>query len=450
MGGERALSDEVNSRLSALGPDDLLTIIYTSGTTGRPKGVMLTHGNMVANCESCARAIPIRADDEVLSFLPLSHCFERMAGYYMAALFGGATIYHAEGFEQLQRNLQEVQPTIMTGVPLVYERMHSYAVTAAQATGLLERTLFEFGLLCGLWAGRKQQGGRKLGPIGEFQRRFAKDQILKPFAEQFGGRMRFLISGGAALAPETAHFFRAAGLIILEGYGLTEASPVVSVNRLGSFQIGTVGRPLDNVRVRIASDGEILVKGPNVMRGYWNQPDATAETIDDDGWLHTGDIGELGRDGYLRVTDRKNDVYKDSGGRFISPQRVETLLCGDPMVQQACLVGEGKPFCVALIVPTSDLLETWARSRGLDFTGLTDLVDQREVDQYFRKLVDRVNGSLMRHEAIDSYHLLEDPFTREDGLLTTTFKIRRREIIHRYRAEIDSLFTMGARSRQKQ
>ena len=448
MGRERALVDQLEQRRTNLGPADLLTIIYTSGTTDQPKGVMLTHGNILANCEACARAISVRADDEVLSFLPLSHSFERMAAYYMAALFGGATLYHAEGFDALAQNLNEVKPTIMTAVPRLYEQFHTAAMVGAQRAGPLQKLVLQIGL-SGRGGPEDAQPGWLTRPLVNLQKRLTQDHALKPFAEQFGGRIRFLISGGGHLAPTIARFYEAAGLTILEGYGLTEAAPVVAVNRLKNYRFGTVGRPLDNVRLRIDVDGEILVKGPNVMQGYWNREEETRRVLDANGWLSTGDIGEISRDGYLKLKDRISDQLTNAQGQRISPQNAEALLVSDPMVHQACVAGDGRPYCVALIVPSPAFMKEWAMDASIPFHGSTDLIDHPQLDGYFRRLVSRCNELLEKSESIGAYHLVEEPFARDRGLLTSTLKLRRLAIIDCYSAEIDSLYAVGSRRKDR-
>ncbi|MCA9527711.1 MAG: long-chain fatty acid--CoA ligase, partial [Myxococcales bacterium] len=314
-GDDPALLAEVEARVAALTSDDLLTIIYTSGTTGVPKGVMLTHGNLIANCEGAGRALAVSSDDVLLSFLPLSHSFERMAGYYMSMLFCGATVYFAEGMGRLIQNMAEVRPTVVTGVPRVYEKIYARFMATRGQAGLIKRGLADLALSVGRRMSKLRQSGREPGRLLEAGYRLTADQVFSGLRERLGGRLRFLVSGGAPLAPEIAAFFHAAGLLLLEGYGLTETSPVVSVNRLSDFRFGTVGRPLDNVRVRLAEDGEILVKGPSVMRGYYKDAAATARVLDAEGWLATGDIGVFEPDGKLRITDRKKDLFKTSNGK---------------------------------------------------------------------------------------------------------------------------------------
>ncbi len=444
LGRESRLEDQVHERIECIAPDDLLTLIYTSGTTGVPKGVVITHGNMIANCEAVARAIPIRSDDVLLSFLPLSHSFERMAGYYLPSLFGGAAIYYAESVSRLIQNIEEVRPTVLTGVPRIYEKIYAGFFARRAQAHPAKRFLLDRAIATGLKISRLRQEGRTPGPLLAVRYKLAHDQVFAPLTERLGGRIRFLVSGGAALSPEIAEFFLAAGILILEGYGLSEASCVVSVNRPERYRFGTVGGVLDNVRLRIASDGEILVKAPSVMKGYWRLDEETAAVLDKDGWLSTGDIGHLERDGYLRITDRKKDLFKSSGGKYVAPQFVERLLCSSPFLAQACVVGDRRPYCVALVVPAEDAMMAWARDKGITADSLSELIGHPKVRHKLRREIGRVNGQLERHESVRSFHMLDVPFTQANGLLTPSLKVRRRHVIERFSLQIDRLYAGSA------
>ncbi len=438
---------EVDRRIEALGEDDLLTLIYTSGTTGEPKGVRITHGNMAANCDACGRAIPVRSDDVLLSFLPLSHSFERMAGYYMAVLWGGATVFFAEGIGRLFHNMREVRPTLMTGVPRVFEKVYAQFHSGIEHADPVRRKLLEMALHVGRKASRLRQKGQEPRGLLALQLAMAHDQVFSRMVDRLGGRIRFFICGGAPLSKEVAQFFHACGLLILEGYGLSEASPVVAVNRPEAFRFGSVGRPLDDVRVRVSrEDGEILVRGPNVMQGYHRLPEETAAVLDD-GWLATGDIGRFDDDGFLYVTDRKKDLFKTSTGRYIAPQRLERLLCTSSVVDQACVVGDGRPYCVALVVPDFAELEAFAASKGLGALDRIALAEHPVVKKRVRKAIDRVNNGLERHEAIRTFRLLTDPFTEQNGMLTPSKKVRRRAVLQRLAGPIESLYAEGGRRR---
>ena len=443
LGRDRGDEADVDARVAALRPDDLLTLIYTSGTTGQAKGVMVTHANMTSNCEAAARALPIKADDHLLSFLPLSHSFERMAGYYMATLYGGATLHYAQGMGKLFHNMAEVRPTLMTGVPRVYEKVYHRFLATLEAAPPVRRRLLEQALRVGREVARMRQDHRRPGDVLALQYKLAYGQVFAPLAARMGGRIRFLVSGGAPLAPEVAEFFLAAGLLILEGYGLSEAAPVVSVNRPGAFRFGTVGRPLDHVRVRLGEDGEILVFGPNVMRGYFNRPEDTAEVLTD-GWLATGDVGELDREGFLRITDRKKDLFKTSTGKYIAPQMLEGHLKRLRFVEQAAVVGDRRPYCVALLVPSFDALADWAREKGIPATDREALVRDPKVLRRFQHEVDRLNGTLERHETLKAFRLLTEPFTEANGLLTHSLKVRRKAVLARHAALVEGMYAQGA------
>ncbi len=442
-GADLELAIEVDRRVAAIDGDQLLTLIYTSGTTGEPKGVRITHRNMVANCDATSRAIPLRSDDVVLSFLPLSHAFERMAGYYSAALWGGATVFYAEGAGRLFHNMREVRPTLMTGVPRVFEKVYAQFHSNTERGDPVRRRLVDWALSVGRKASRLRQAGKEPGALLSMQLSLAHDQVFARLYDRLGGRVRFFICGGAHLSPEIAEFFHASGLLILEGYGLSEASPVVAVNRPEAFRFGSVGRPLDNVRVRVAhEDGEILVRGESVMQGYHNLPDETAEVLRD-GWLHTGDIGRLDADGFLYITDRKKDLFKTSTGKYVAPQRLERMLRTDGPVEQACIVGDGRPYCVALLVPDFAELEGWAAERGVSGLDRRALVEHPMVVRRFQKAVDRVNAQLERHEAIRAFRVLTDPFTEANGLLTPSKKVRRREVALQLAGIIEGLYSEG-------
>jgi long-chain acyl-CoA synthetase len=438
---------EVDARIAAQKPEDLFTLIYTSGTTGVPKGVEITHGNMLSNCRATARAVPVRSDDILLSFLPLSHAFERMAAYYMASLINGATIYFSGGIAQLFTDMADVRPTLMTGVPRVYEKIHARFMANRSRAHPVKRGIIDWALHVGRRVSRLQQAGRTPGRFLAGQYSLAGEQVFEGLRARLGGRLRFMVSGGAPLGSEVAEFFHAAGILILEGYGLSEATPVISVNRIDAYRFGTVGRPLDNVRIRLAADGEILVKGPSVMRGYFNMPEETAEVLEPDGWLHTGDIGELDDDGFLRITDRKKDLFKTAGGSYIAPQQLEGLLTTSPFIEQACAIGDRRPYCVALLVPAWGPLSAWAEEEGLSIKDREAMAHHPEVRKRLKQEVARINTGLARHETIKSFHLLTQAFTEERKLLTPSHKVRRKAVIEVYATEIEALYAEGRRRR---
>jgi long-chain acyl-CoA synthetase len=355
--GRSALARHPEWRAHALGagPDDLATLIYTSGTTGDPKGVMLTHGNIASNVTTCVDMFDFRVGDECLSFLPLSHIFERMFGHY-SMFHAGVIINYAGGIDTVPSDMQELRPTMMASVPRLYEKIFARVLDNVRASPPLRRRIFTWARTVGeAWVDRSLAGAPI--PAGlALQRRLADRLVFAKLRARTGGRIRFFISGGAPLAPEIAKFFFAAGMPILEGYGLTETSPVMAVNVFGQTKLGTVGRPIPGVEVRIAADGEIVTRGPNVMHGYYGKAEATAEAVDPDGWFHTGDIGVLDAEGYLKITDRKKDLIVTAGGKNIAPQPIENLAKGSKYVSNAVMLGDRRPFPIMLIVPQPDPL----------------------------------------------------------------------------------------------
>ncbi len=394
--------------------DDVATLIYTSGTTGVPKGVMLTHRNLVSNLLACCGVVPCRGDDVVLSFLPLCHSFERIMDY--ALFWKGACIAHAEHVDRVPENLLEVRPTVMAAVPRFYEKVHAKIRQAVAARRPWQRALFEWARGAGAIVAALQRSGARLPLRARLVHRLARLLVLDKLGARVGGRLRFFISGGGALSREVAEFFHSINLPILEGYGLTETSPVLTLNRWGNTRLGTVGTPLPGVEIRLAEDGEILARGPNIMKGYHKRPEETASMFRD-GWLATGDIGAFDEAGFLRITDRKKDLFKTSGGKYIAPQPIENRLKLDPRILNAVVVGEHRKFPSALLVPAP----------GATREALQDAVDA-------------VNRSLASYEQIKRFAVLEADFTLEGGELTPTLKVRRREVERRHAALIDGLY----------
>ena len=418
-------------------PDDLATLIYTSGTTGNPKGVMLTHNNIRSNIEATRYKLPFEGNDVALSFLPLSHIFERMGDYLMFAT--GSSIAYAEGLDTVPVNMMEVRPTIVFSVPRLYEKMYARVLQNALAGGFIKKKIFFWARsVADQWADEKLAGREPKGMLAR-KYRIAQKLVFSKLKERTGGRLRFFVSGGAPLAPEINKFFYAAGLVILEGYGLTETSPVIGVNTLEDFRIGTIGRPVDGVEVMIAPDGEILTRGPGVMKGYYNNPVATAESIDPEGWFHTGDIGEI-RDGFIAITDRKKDIIVTAGGKNIAPQPVENLVKTNKYVSQAVMIGDKRRFPSMLIVPNFEQLENWAKRKGIIWTDRAQLIKMPTVQAKMEKEVLGNCESLAHYETPRKIALLEHDFSLEKGEMTPTQKVKRRVVDKNYKDVIDTLY----------
>ncbi|HYR50975.1 MAG TPA: long-chain fatty acid--CoA ligase [Candidatus Dormibacteraeota bacterium] len=407
--------DGVAAPTKTPGPEDLATLIYTSGTTGTPKGVMLTHRNLVSNAVNSLTAFDVNSKDVHLSFLPLNHIFERTAGYNVM-IYAGATIAYAESIEKAALNLQEVRPTILLAVPRFYEKLIDRAMEVAKAAGFPRAPMALWGRrIAERWAALKLEG-RSVSPLLALQHAIADKLVYSVLRRRLGGRIRSCFSGGAALARETALFFHGVGMPIMEGYGLTETSPVIAVNTPKHYKLGTVGRPIQGVEVRIAGDGEILVRGPSVMKGYWNRPEETAAALQD-GWFHTGDIGELDADGFLRITDRKKDIIVTSGGKKIAPQPIQNALKKSPRILEAVVLGDGHKYAVALIVPAN---------------GATHEAIAADVDV--------VNKGLASYETIKHFELIPNDLSVENGSLSQKMELKRKVVSDRYRDLIEKMY----------
>jgi long-chain acyl-CoA synthetase len=442
--GHRRLQDgwgigrEFHDRAQAVQPSDLATIIYTSGTTGEPKGVMLTHGNLVANIDGVNQVLEVGEEDVALSFLPLCHAFERMVAYVY--LVNGVSMIFAESMETIARDLKTVRPTVMTGVPRVFEKLHARILASGRETTGLRRRVFERAVTLATERGRRLSSGQSLSLWLRLQSAVAERVVYARVRDGVGGRLRFAVSGSAALRRDLGWFFYGAGIPIIEGYGLTETAPVLCVTPLEAIRFGTVGPPLPNVELRIAADGEILARGPNVMQGYLGRPEDTAAALRD-GWFHTGDIGELDEAGYLRITDRKKDLIVLSSGKKIAPQPIEAGLKADPLVAEAMVVGEKRNYGAALLIPDFEVL---ARRAGgpapADEAARARLLERDDVRQWFQEAVDAVNAQLARHEQIKRFALLARELSVQGGDLTPTLKIKRGVIEARHRDDIDALY----------
>ena len=419
--------------------DDLATLIYTSGTTGMPKGVMLTHGNILSNCDSNLDALGLGENDLTLSFLPVAHAFERTAGYY-TVMTGGGMIAYAEGLTQIAQNLLEVEPTVVLTVPRLLEVIYSRIMRTVETRSPLRRKLFHSAVATGARAAEYRHRGRVVPPHLAAAMVLFRRLVFGRIRSIFGKRLRYLISGGAPLPVEINRLFAAAEVPIVEGYGLTEASPVVAVNLHGRTRIGMVGRPLKNIEVKTAADGELLVHGPNVMRGYYNREDETREVIDADGWLHTGDVVQIDADGFIKITDRKKEIIVLSGGKNVSPANLESRLASDPYIAQACVIGDRRKHLAALLVPNFENLAE--QLKQADFAGLSpeNLVAHPKFRELFHVRIHEFNKPLSDVEAIAAFKLIAKPFTQENGELTPTMKLRRRIVQEHYRGEIESMY----------
>ncbi len=432
--------DDIAARVGRLARHEVCCFIYTSGTGGRPKGVMLTHGSILANCMGAYHVLrDIGLGDEVfLSFLPLSHSYEHTTGQFFPISIG-AQIYYAESVERLADNMAEVRPTIMTAVPRLYETMHRRMLRAMDRAGGRRRRLFA--AACDLGRRRYERPG-SLSLLERLLDLAAEFLVRRRVRRRFGGRLKGLVSGGAALNYEIGVFFHALGVPILQGYGLTEASPVISVNPPGRVKLHTVGQPVRGVELRIAGDGEILVRGELVMKGYWRAPDATEAAIRD-GWLHTGDVGIVDADGYLQITDRKKDIIVLSGGDNVSPARIEGHLVLQPEIHQAMVHGDRQPHLVALLVPEPDFVRNWANGNGRS----ADLATLAADPEFLRALgaaIDRVNANLSTIERIRRFAVAAEPFTIENAMLTPSLKIRRHKIREAYGGVLERLYEKGS------
>ncbi|HEU5170697.1 MAG TPA: long-chain fatty acid--CoA ligase [Gemmatimonadales bacterium] len=418
-------------------PDDLASLIYTSGTTGDPKGVMLTHRNFVVQLVALQPLYPITERDEVMSFLPLAHVFQRILDYLF--LYCRCRITYVEAVEKAGPMLPLVRPTIMASVPRVYERAYVQIMGRVQKNPRLRR-LFTWATRAGRrvkeahWQGRRAPLGARLHYLA------AKRLVFRKVLERFGGRLRFTVSGGAPLAREIAEFFDIVGLPLLNGYGLTESAPVIAVNRLETNRLGSVGPVAPFVEVRIAPDGEILARGPNIMKGYWKKPEATAEVLDRDGWLHTGDIGHLDADGFLFITDRKKDILVTAGGKNVAPQPIEAQLATSPYIAHAVAVGDSYPYVTALITPNFEALEAHFKEQGINGKDRAEMAAHPVTEALVAQTVKEVNARLASYERIRRFTVLPVEFSQESGEITPSLKVKRKVVAQRYRPQIEEMY----------
>ncbi|MGH6921234.1 MAG: AMP-dependent synthetase/ligase, partial [Geminicoccaceae bacterium] len=427
---------------AALSRDDIACFIYTSGTGGNPKGVILSQGNLLANVAGAHTVLEkLGLGNEIfLSFLPLSHAYEHTVGQFLPIAVGGE-IYYAEGTESLTGNLLEVRPTIMACVPRLYEVMRQRILNALSRRGVMEPRLFAKAVELG---SRKVEQPGSLGPLERLLDRALDRLVREQVKNRFGGRIKALVSGGAPLNYEVGLFFTALGLPVFQGYGLTECSPIISVNLPGEVKLRTVGPPIPGLDVKIAADGEILVRGASVMQGYWRDEAATAQALQD-GWLHTGDVGLVDEDGYIQITDRKRDLIVLSGGDNCAPQRIEGILALEPELAQVMVYGDRRPHLVALIVPDAEFARRYARQHGLS-PDLASLVENAGFQRVIGEAVRRANQNLSVIERVRHFQLLPEPFTIENGMMTPTLKLKRQQICRLHRDLIDGLYEARQRA----
>lgn len=422
----------------AISPDDLATIIYTSGTTGEPKGVMLTHSNLVSNVIDSAAHLSFNRDDSVLSVLPLSHVLERVAMYMY--IYHGMAVFFGESLEMIGPNLREVRPTIFVGVPRIFEKIFGRVKETTAEKGRVNVAILNWAVALGKEHAKLAVRHRKIPALLGLKHAIADKLIFAKIRAALGGRIRLLVSGGAALPEELGYIYIGAGLPIVQGYGLTETSPVITAGQLEDNRIGTVGKPIRNVEVRIAADGEIETRGPHVMRGYYNKPAETRAVMTEDGWFKTGDIGTLDEDGFLRITDRKKELFKTSGGKYIAPQPLEQMIKGSRFVNQVVLVGNGRKFPAALIVPDWERVESYAELKGLNTRDHAELCRNPRVIDLFERQVAALTTDLANYERVKKIALLERELTIEGGELTPTMKVKRRVVDEKYKDVIDTIY----------
>ena len=431
---EDGLGREYKERATAITPDQLATIIYTSGTTGEPKGVMLSHGNVASNIVDGCTVVLIHPEDSALTFLPLSHAFERMV--VLLYLYRGATVTFAESLDTIARDLSTVKPTVMTGVPRVYEKFHARVHAAVAGAPAIRQRLFRWAVGVGQRRARAALAGRSPSLATRLQHGLAERLVLSKVRGRLGGRLRFVVSGSAPLSTPIAEFFFAIGIPVAEGYGLTETSPALTINPLERPKLGTVGPAIRNVELKIADDGEVLARGPNVMQGYYGKPEATADVLRD-GWFCTGDIGSLDGDGYLTILDRKKELIVTAGGKNVAPNPIEAALKRSPFVAEAVLIGDRRPYVSALLVPDFAAL---AAQGGVEGASREEMVQRPDVVARFDKIVEKVNAGLARHEQIKRSALLPAEFGIATGELTPTLKVKRRVVAQRWSDAIERLY----------
>lgn len=428
----------LESHMSEILPNTVASIIYTSGTTGLPKGVMLTHSNFIHNVVFCKTTLKMSETDIHLSFLPLSHVFERMAGHYLM-IYIGATIAYAENMDTVPQNLLEVKPTFILGVPRFFEKIKDRVLEAVEKSSSVRKGLFYWAKAIGQEKRMIHDSGKNPGIWKRFEISLAQRLVYKKFSDRLGGRVRFCVSGGAPLSKENAEFFCDLGVMIYEGYGLTETSPVISVNRQQKVKFGSVGVPLEGLEVRISGEGEIITRGPCVMKGYFNKPEETAAVLKD-GWFYTGDLGIIDREGFLVITGRKKELIVTSGGKKVAPRVVEELIEKNPLILRCVLFGEGKKFITALIVPRKEKVLDHANEEKIAYQGYADLLQNPGIAQWIERSIEECSKDLASFEKIKYFVLVENDFTQSAGELTPTLKVKREVVLSRHKDKLLALY----------
>lgn len=430
--------EQFDKRLENVDPMDLCSIVYTSGTTGNPKGVMLLHNNFMSNVSTISTLVHVDDNEICLSFLPLSHVLERMSGYY-TAVYNGVTIAHARSIDDLVEDIAVIRPHWMVSVPRLYEKIHAGVLANIEQESGLKQKIFHWAVGVGREMSEHIVDHKPVPLSLKVKHAIADKLVFSKIYEKMGGRLRFFVSGGAPLSKEIAKFFHALGILILEGYGLTETSPVLTVNLPDAVRFGTVGKPIPNVEIKIAEDGEILARGPNIMKGYFNRPAESEEALEG-GWFHTGDVGYIDDDGFLHITDRKKDIIVTAGGKNIAPQNIENTLKVNRYIEQVCVIGDKRKFLSALIVPNFEELQSWAKEQGLPYKDVEALLSDEKVRQHFRSILDDMLGEFDRHERIVEFSLLPEEMTEAAGLLTPTLKVKRRQVTEKFADRINRMY----------
>lgn len=437
-GRKSGRTDELASRQARLRGEDTATIIYTSGTTGDPKGAVLTHANIMSQIIALDRRLVFSEDDIELCFLPLSHVYGKTSSYWVQS--HGASVYYCEDPKKIIEYFQEVRPTYMCGVPRLYEKIYAAVQEKLEQASSAKRGLFRWAVAAGKDYHYRRLKHRTIPALLRIKHLVAEKLVLKKIRDLLGGRLNFFSAGGAPLAAEIEEFFFAANIFITQGYGLTETSPMITCNYPGKFKFGTPGTVIVNSEIRIDDDGEILVRGANVMKGYFRKPVQTREAFTEDGWFRTGDIGHVDDEGFLHITDRKKDIIITAQGKNIAPQGIESLLGQDHFIEQVAVVGNGRKYVTALVVPAFEALREWARRNGLERTGNEDLVKDPRVIGFYRARIDVISANLAQYEKIKKFTLVPGEFTQEKGEITPTMKIKRKVLEDHYGDVIDAMY----------